>query len=132
MQQLGLQIMSVEQLPVENVITASYCKKAYKISLAPGSFYTFTISCLVTIAWCLLRLIPTIFKPAPILSLFSEANILSKVPKNVRNDRLSKLGPGATSKAVEEILGEVNIKIEKRMQWDDGSWEMNDMDIPQI
>lgn len=125
LQQVGLQLMSVQQLPLENVITASYCKKLYKISLAPTSFYMFTIICLVTNIWCLLLLIPTILRPTPIISWLGDANIYAKLSTHMRNI-------GDSSIKMEEQLRDMNIKIERRMRWDDGTIQMNNLDENQV
>lgn len=63
-----------ENIPLENLITGSFSEQSYRISVSPSSFFTFATDCLLTIGWCLVRLIPTIVTPSPILSLFSEAN----------------------------------------------------------
>lgn len=67
-QQLGLQILSAQELSVENVVTASYCTKSYKISFAPSSFYTFTLFCVFAIGWSLVVFVATFATRAIIVS----------------------------------------------------------------
>ena len=75
-EQIALGWMS--EVPKENNITAEYCRKTYKISLSPIAFYTFTVFSFVTITWCVIRVIPVICMPLPVLSSFAELNFWGK------------------------------------------------------
>ena len=129
-QQLGIQAVWIEDLPAENVITASYCKKNYKINFAISSFLIFTVICLLTTAWSLVLLVPAVFNTqAPILSWFLDANIMWKLPgRGLSGEGIPTMGTGATSTMLEQLLGNVDIKTVKRMRWDSGNVEMGDLE----
>jgi hypothetical protein len=111
--QTAIDEMSEENILAENILTASLLQTTYKLSLAQSSFYTFSVFCLVTFAWCLVRLVPTIFMRSPILSSFEEVNFASKLSGDNRIGMLCKLGPDATSITVEKMMGDVDIFITK-------------------
>jgi hypothetical protein len=124
LQQLGLPAISVKDLPIDNIIRASYCNKSYKISLGLGSFYMFAILSVGMIGWCIVWLFPTIFTVTPILTGFSEVDF----GNNLFDDNdLTKLGSKATSITVEKILGDSNIGVVWRHKndWDAQSMEMD-------
>jgi len=111
-EQLFLNSIPDEDLPRENMISCAYCRKSYKISLSPTSFFTFSFFSIATIVWCLFRLIPLISVPVPVLSLFPELNLVGNSQLN-RTDVLNKITLDAPSTTVERILADVNIKIVK-------------------
>ena len=129
-QQLGIQAVWIEDLPAENVITASYCKRNYKINFAISSFLVFTLICLLTTAWSLVLLVPNAFNTqAPILSWFLDANIMWKLPSRAPSgEGIPTVGTGATSTMLEHFLGNVGIKVAKRMRWDSGDLELRDLE----
>jgi hypothetical protein len=123
LQQLGLSAISVKDLPFDNIISALYCKQSYKISLAPSSFYIFTVLSLCTIGWCFARLFPTMFTVTPILSGFAEVDFANSL--FAIND-LTKLDSKTTTTTVEKRLGDSNIGVVwRRMDvWNEQNIEM--------
>jgi hypothetical protein len=127
-QQQGLQMLRVKQLPAENVITATYCKKSYKATVSSTSFYAFTFICFSTIGWCLFRLYQSAFLRGPVISCFGDINLLAKIfGKERRILELSKLGSEASSIKVERILRDVDLRITRdpRPRWDNSGWELD-------
>jgi hypothetical protein len=55
----------MQQPMSENSLAAVYCKRVYRIQLALESFWVFTILSLVSLAWCLWRVVEIYSKPKP-------------------------------------------------------------------
>jgi hypothetical protein len=129
-QQHIFKLLSVNSFPVENIIKASYCRRSYKVTLAPSSFYTFTIFCLLTIAWSLSQLISTIAIRTPVSTLFPDVDLWTRsLPDGDRNGVFSGLPPKFTSLEAERELWDKRIKVEptKRAQWDTANRTGNEL-----
>lgn len=117
-QQTAIQNMKLSDLPAENAITAWYCEKSYKLSVAPASYYSFVAICLAIISWCVALRAPSLFRPMPKLSLFPDVDFLAKLAKN-HTGRLSNLGSDAGSTEIESQLHTVSIKVEEAAEGSD-------------
>jgi hypothetical protein len=128
-EQLALNWLPEKDVPSENMITCVYCRKSYKISLSPTSFFTFSFFSFATITWCLVLLIPAIFVPMPVLSLFHEVNLVGNRSELNRTDVLDELSLDTPSITIERMLGDVNINIVQRQgdrNHDDHGLELNE------
>lgn len=109
---------------LENYLIASFVQKTYRVSLAPGSFLIFTIFCLTSIAWCLIRVLPTMFSTQPLLTSFPEVNFASKLGKDVKI--LSRIK--GTSMEVERIMGGIRVflrEVDDEIVYE--RWELQDL-----
>jgi hypothetical protein len=102
---------------------AMYCTKSYQLSLAPSSFYIFTVFCFITIAWCLIHLSRVVRNRRPVLSEYPEIDLAAKLD---RTNPMSMVGPSATSGKVEKTLGDMKIYVVQAPEHDnDGGLEMD-------
>jgi hypothetical protein len=59
------QVSATDKLPSENLLAAIHCTRVYTIQLALESSWLFTILCVVSLAWCLWRVVEIYLKPKP-------------------------------------------------------------------
>ena len=112
--------------PSENILSVSFVRRAYKISLAPASFSIFSVSFIGTIFWCAFRLYPTLFAARPILSSFPDLDLVTKL-KDQESLKISRSGFGATSTAVLETMAGVRMDLQKFRPSDpQGNFEMEE------
>lgn len=72
-------VLSEDDLLSDNYLDASVCKSVYRIQLEAKSFYTFTVFSILILAWCLIRLMQSLYWPSPPLSSLSELNLVDKL-----------------------------------------------------
>jgi len=113
---------------VDNLISVSYVRKISIISLAPGSFFMFSFTCIATLMWCLFRLYPTFLPPRPILSLFPDLDLVNKIRDHGSFLTISRSGSGATTKTVLEKMGGVQMNLQEKEGTEHSEeWEMEDV-----
>ena len=113
---------------VDNILSVSFMQKISKISLAPGSFFMFSFTCIATQLWCLFRLYPTLRPPRPILSSFPDLDLLNKIRDSDSFLLISRSGPGATTTTVVEKMTGMRINLQEIQGREHSeAWELEDV-----
>lgn len=63
----------------DNTINATACESVDRIQLALNSFYTIATISAIVLAWCLVRLMQSFVYAKPLLSPFSEINVVEMI-----------------------------------------------------
>lgn len=95
------------------MISVAWVRKASQISLAPGSFYIFSSSCLASIVWCVFRLYPTLLTPRPVVSSFPDLDLVSKLKDYEAFNTITKFGSGASSTTVLKNMAGVRMELQE-------------------
>jgi len=114
--------------PSENILSVTFVRRAYRISLAPASFSIFSVTSLGTIFWCVYRLYPALFAARPILSSFPDLDLVTKIKDQESFLKLSRSGFGTTSTIVFETMAGVRMDLQRFRRPDPPeNFEMEDL-----
>lgn len=75
----------------DNAIHATACESVDRIQLALNSFYTIAIISAIVLAWCLVRLMQSFVYAKPLLSPFSEINVVEMILGGSENGNIGRI-----------------------------------------